>query len=168
MVVEFSITFPSLSCDGFGIDVMDASGELQLEVSANIQKKRLAPGCYLTAKLALNKVKGEFHIGFGRNTESHGEAHTHRFSMHELLTFNCSHTIQSFSVGSDFPGLVNPLDGMTKIVPKGLGRYQYFLNIVPTVYKTGWGNTIVSGQYSFTEMNTLVDPMDGKINSLNM
>jgi hypothetical protein len=123
---------------------MDTSGDLKLEV-ANTQKKRLFPGCQATAKLALNKVKGEFHIGFGRDTQATGGDHVHRFTLHELVTFNCSHTIESFSVGAPFPGVVNPLDGVSKIVPKNLGRYLYFLHLVPAVYRDSYGNEIYSG-----------------------
>jgi hypothetical protein len=120
------------------------------------------------------KVKGEFHIAFGRKAESSGDdaTHIHRFSPLELFTFNCSHTIHRLSFGEDFPGVVQPLDGITQIVNsglipvtssfcKGLGRFQYFINVVPTIYEYSNGRRVGTNQYSATEHNKEIHPEGG-------
>ena len=63
-------------------------------------------GCRLKATLHVNRVKGEFHVAFGRQAlASSGDSsmerhHIHRFTMAELDTFNCSHIINHLAFGA--------------------------------------------------------------------
>jgi len=174
LVINFDVTFPALACDNFGVDIVDSAGEQSLEVTQNIVKKHTSKGkeqdtfrlgCKANGILKVNKVRGEFHIAFGREAQSAsglgGGGHIHRFTPQELFTFNCSHVINRLSFGEDFPGVVQPLDGTKKVVTKGLGRYQYFIQVVPTIYKYQNGKQLVTNQYSVTEHTLLVDPTKG-------
>lgn len=90
-----------------------------LEVKTNIKKEKLptSRGCKVIGKLFVNKVRsvpalsfcfdrcmqvaGEFHIGFGRDTEPvHQDGldsmegnHIHRFTMQQARDFNTSRTL---------------------------------------------------------------------------
>lgn len=94
-------------------------GNMLLEVKTNIKKEKLptSRGCKVIGKLFVNKVRsvlalsfcfdrcmqvaGEFHIGFGRDTEPvHQDGldsmegnHIHRFTMQQARDFNTSRTL---------------------------------------------------------------------------
>nr|XP_047144668.1 uncharacterized protein LOC124818170 [Hydra vulgaris] len=62
------------------------------------------------------------------------------FLVHDLQPFgakqfNVSHNIWSLSFGEPIPGVENPLDGTNVSAEAGSLMYQYFVKIVPTVYK---------------------------------
>jgi len=66
--------------------------------------------------------------------------------------FNLSHTINRLSFGTDFPGIINPLDNAVKIWSKdGSSEYQYYVKVVPTVYEDLNRNILNTNQYSVTE-----------------
>jgi len=73
--INIDFTFPSMACNQFGIDIVDSAGDQQLEVVESITKKHSsywkqddmnAKGCRATGYLETNKVKGEFHVAFGK------------------------------------------------------------------------------------------------------
>lgn len=71
LLTRFDFTLPGLGCDDFGLDFIDVSGELALEVSTDIQKEALGPtSCRIRGIHVINKVSGEFHIAFGRKAEA--------------------------------------------------------------------------------------------------
>eukprot|EP01118_Nematostelium_gracile_P008063 TRINITY_DN264_c0_g1_i1.p1 TRINITY_DN264_c0_g1~~TRINITY_DN264_c0_g1_i1.p1 ORF type:complete len:305 (-),score=60.00 TRINITY_DN264_c0_g1_i1:3-917(-) len=151
--VNFNIILPAMPCDDFGLDMVDMAGDQQLEITEHIQKiPHKLKGCQIQGTLETFKVRGEFHIAFGRKAEAaNALSHIHRFSPAEIKKFNSSHTITRLSFGEDFPGVIQPLDGVTKTVEAGLGRYQYFVQIVPTVYEYASGTILKTNQYSITE-----------------
>lgn len=53
------------------------------------------------------------------------------------------------------------MNGVSKISVGGLGRYQYFLQVVPTTYRYQNGEEIYSNLYSVTEHDILVHPERG-------
>jgi endoplasmic reticulum-Golgi intermediate compartment protein 2 len=48
--------------------------------------------------------------------------------------FNFSHIINELSFGPFFPGLDNPLDATVATTPHNFFKFQYYANIVPTIY----------------------------------
>lgn len=71
LMTKFDFTLPGLGCEEFGLDFVDVSGELALEVSTDIQKTPLGPRqCRVHGIHVINKVSGEFHIAFGRQAEA--------------------------------------------------------------------------------------------------
>jgi len=107
-------------------------------------------GCLLGGSLEVNKVGGNWHIAVGDTHTNPGEKHHHHWPEQvRSLGFNTSHFIHHLSFGEEYPGLINPMDGILWIEPT-IGQKQYFLQVVPTTYHSR-GTTIVSNQYSFTE-----------------
>ncbi len=168
--VYFDVDFPGLGCHEFGVDAVDTAGEQQLELSDDLVKERLAhthlgdsDGCRVKGTLHINRVKGEFHIAFGRQAlamsgdSSLQRSHIHRFTMAELDTFNCSHRINELRFGEPYPGLHNPLDGVAKMIPTGSKRFMYFIKVVPTEYHYVNGSVLHTNQFSFTEHEIAVN-----------
>jgi len=60
--------------------------------------------------------------------------------------FNITHKINKLSFGTEFPGVVNPLDGAQWTQPASDGTYQYFIKVVPTIYTDIRGHKIHSNQ----------------------
>ncbi|KAJ8530841.1 hypothetical protein K7X08_023722 [Anisodus acutangulus] len=107
-------------------------------------------GCNMYGFLEVNKVAGNFHFAPGKSFQ---QSNVH---VHDLLTFqkdsyNISHKINRLTYGEYFPGVVNPLDGVTWSQETPHGMYQYFIKVVPTVYTDVSGHTIQSNQFSVTE-----------------
>ena len=120
-------------------------------------------GCRISGSMSVNKVAGNFHIAHGESIVRDGR-HIHQFLPEEAPGFNISHTIHSISFGEPHASLPanleyvlhrNPLDGISKIVdPKiGTGLYQYFIKVVPTIYKDSYrrDKVITTAQYTMTE-----------------
>ncbi|KAG8467080.1 hypothetical protein KFE25_000396 [Diacronema lutheri] len=69
----------------------------------------------------------------------------------DVAHFNASHTINRLSFGDDFPGQLNPLDGVVRISPHGPGVARYFIKVVPTTYLPLRGQEVRSNQFASTE-----------------
>lgn len=113
-------------------------------------KEEEGEGCNMYGFLEVNKVAGNFHFAPGKSFQ---QSNVH---VHDLLTFqkdsyNISHKINRLTYGEYFPGVVNPLDGVTWTQETPHGMYQYFIKVVPTVYTDVSGHTIQSNQFSVTE-----------------
>jgi hypothetical protein len=110
-------------------------------------------GCNIHGFVDVNKVAGNFHFAPGKSFDQ-----SFNF-LQDLLniqpeTYNISHKITKLSFGKEFPGVVNPLDGVEWIQDhsNGLtGMYQYFVKVVPTIYTDIRGRKIHSNQFSVTE-----------------
>eukprot|EP01112_Ceratiomyxa_fruticulosa_P008663 TRINITY_DN2243_c0_g1_i1.p1 TRINITY_DN2243_c0_g1~~TRINITY_DN2243_c0_g1_i1.p1 ORF type:complete len:307 (-),score=47.40 TRINITY_DN2243_c0_g1_i1:292-1212(-) len=156
--IHFNFTFPGLYCDAFGLDFLDNAGELSLEVMDNIKKEpflvngRPVKGCNTYGQLLTNKVSGDFHIAFGRQSIAMEDkrSHIHRFTPQELDTFNASHIIHKLAFGENVPGVKNPLDGSVQIVTQDSAQFQYHLQVIPTVYVHSNGKITKSNQYTHT------------------
>eukprot|EP01098_Paradermamoeba_levis_P013554 TRINITY_DN6209_c0_g2_i2.p1 TRINITY_DN6209_c0_g2~~TRINITY_DN6209_c0_g2_i2.p1 ORF type:complete len:159 (+),score=33.17 TRINITY_DN6209_c0_g2_i2:86-562(+) len=83
--------------------------------------------------------------------------HVHDLQPFKWATFNISHQIVRLSFGTDFPGIVNPLDGVKKVSGEGSTMYQYFVKIVPTIYESGPTKALSTNQFSVTEHDRVVD-----------
>jgi len=107
-------------------------------------------GCQVYGHLLVNKVAGNFHFAPGKSFQSHHN-HVHDLQPFKVGVFNVTHYIHRISFGKDFPGIVNPLDGVDKVIDNGSGMFKYFVKIVPTIYETLDGETINTNQFSVTE-----------------
>ena len=58
--------------------------------------------------------------------------------------------------------LESQLDGAARTVSDGYGMFQYYLQVVPTVFRFLNGTTIETFQYSVTEHTRHVDPGSGR------
>jgi len=80
--------------------------------------------------------------------------HVHDLQAIKQFKFNLSHTVNRLSFGKEFPGIINPLDGMIKADEReesGAGMYQYFVKIVPTIYESLNAAVLNTNQFSVTE-----------------
>ncbi|XP_021743536.1 endoplasmic reticulum-Golgi intermediate compartment protein 3-like [Chenopodium quinoa] len=107
-------------------------------------------GCNIYGFLEVNKVAGNFHFAPGKSFQQSG-VHVHDLLAFQKDSFNISHKINRLTFGDYFPGVVNPLDGVTWTHNTPNGMYQYFLKVVPTVYTDVNGHAINSNQFSVTE-----------------
>jgi len=118
-------------------------------------------GCQIYGHLLVNKVAGNFHFAPGKSFQSQHN-HVHDLQPFKQGVFNVSHEIHRISFGKEFPGIINPLDGVVKTVDKGSAMFKYFVKIVPTIYESLDGNTINTNQFSVTEhIKPLRDQQEG-------
>lgn len=113
-------------------------------------------GCNLSGYMSLNRVAGNFHIAMGEGVERDGR-HIHQFLPEDAMNFNASHVIHELSFGPKLKRILqsNVLDGVSKYVTEdngGTGLFQYFIKIVPTIYKKEEpSNTIETNRFFYTE-----------------
>jgi len=120
--------------EGFTKNLMEQQGE----------------GCEVYGYLEVNKVAGNFHFAPGKSFQQHS-MHVHDLQPFKFAEFNLSHTIVRLSFGKEYPGIINPLDNVTKQETKGAGMHQYFVKVVPTIYSGLDGTIINTNQFSVTE-----------------
>ncbi|CBH10834.1 hypothetical protein, conserved [Trypanosoma brucei gambiense DAL972] len=116
-------------------------------------------GCNLHASFSVPRVTGNIHFIPGRMFNFFGQ-HLHSFKGETIQKLNLSHIVHSLEFGERFPGQSNPMDGMANV--RGatdpseplIGRFSYFVKVVPTVYRieslVGGGRVVESNQYSVT------------------
>ncbi len=110
--------------------------------------------------LLVNKVAGNFHFAPGKSYQQ-SSMHVHDVqALSRTGTFNLTHSVQRLSFGAEFPGITNPLDGITKHAAH-TGMFQYFVKIVPTTYEPLDGAIINTNQFSVTEHFRIIDHQVG-------
>jgi len=131
------------------------------EIVTDQFEKQDGEGCQVYGHIEVSKVAGNFHIAPGK---SHQQQHVHIHDLHAFKgkEFNISHEIRLLSFGVPIPGVHNPLDGTNVISDASSLMYQYFVKIVPTVYKKLSGEAVWSNQYSFTKHQRPVRQMSGQ------
>lgn len=114
-------------------------------------KSKMKPGrggtgaCRVYGSMLVNKVHGDFHITAAGHDYYESSSHDHG-------AFNFSHVVNELSFGEYYPRLENPLDGVVETTDKNFYQFQYFLSIVPTVYKSSpSANGLLTNQYAVTE-----------------
>ena len=120
-------------------------------------------GCRFRGHMDVNKVAGNFHIAPGKSY-AYGGQHVHDLSPFTGLgAFNFSHTIHSVWFGEEaLPGVIDPLDGVRRVMTSKAGTYQYRLQIVPARYTfIGLNARVVdSNEYSVTDHFRPFDPAE--------
>lgn len=125
-------------------------------------KAQANEGCQIYGFLEVNKVAGNFHIAPGRSFQLQN-VHMHDLQSIGRASFNLSHTINHLSFGTDYPGMEHPLDGHVEYMDKELSRmYQYFVKVVPTIYKKRGGESVDSNQFSVTLHGRDIDHAAGQ------
>uniref|UniRef100_UPI00398EEB37 endoplasmic reticulum-Golgi intermediate compartment protein 3 n=1 Tax=Pristiophorus japonicus TaxID=55135 RepID=UPI00398EEB37 len=98
-------------------------------------------GCQVYGFLEVNKVAGNFHFAPGKSFQQ-SHVHVHAVEIHDLQTFgldniNMTHYIKHLSFGSDYPGIVNPLDGSNITAQQGNPTVQNCVRTASTVCRFG-------------------------------
>jgi hypothetical protein len=123
-----------------------------------LRRGDIVDSCRIYGSLEGNKVQGDFHItARGHGYQDFG-AHLDHKSMFcaavvypivicistDISTncspstaFNFSHMITELSFGPHYPSLLNPLDKTVSSTELHYYQYQYYINIVPTVFSKG-------------------------------
>lgn len=115
------------------------------------------PGCRVFGDMDVNRVAGNFHV-VPRAFSAKGAASMYRgMPLEDLQHYNASHTVNLLRFGSAFPGQKNPLDGVTTAAARP-AQFQYFAQVVPTVYRHVSGLTTEGNQMSVTQHTAFSDP----------
>uniref|UniRef100_A0A7S4L013 Endoplasmic reticulum vesicle transporter C-terminal domain-containing protein n=1 Tax=Paramoeba aestuarina TaxID=180227 RepID=A0A7S4L013_9EUKA len=142
---------------GWGIHDYNTIAQCVNEGLLEEMEKVKGEGCRYYGYLQVKKVKGNFHFSPGKTIQNRN-FHTHDFVHGFSDSYNMSHKINRISFGEDFPGNINPLDGVLKISNDPFSTsYSYFAKVVPTSYQSLDGNMIQTNQYSITENTRTVD-----------
>lgn len=140
--------------------------QCQKKISYNpIDELQKEEGCNVHGIIALSTGGGDFHIAPGHSLEYFGNEEHITFEqmiMSVFETFNCSHTIHKLHFGQDFPNNINQLDGQSRNVKDDYAMHQYYIQIVPTLYKFLNGTSIQTNQFSVTEHQRLIYPGIGR------
>ena len=140
-------------------------------------------GCNVHGFVALGTGGGNFHFAPDRQWEKEGSNDANRgLKLNELLggfgfenilelfndqfeQFNVTHTVNKIVFGPHLSRqtrqalhLTSQLDHTSKTVTDGYGMFQYYLQVVPTLFTFLNGTTIQTFQYSVTEHTRHVDP----------
>ncbi|KAL1935903.1 hypothetical protein VTP01DRAFT_37 [Rhizomucor pusillus] len=141
-------------------------------------EKQSNEGCNIHGQIAVNKVRGNFHIAPGQSFQ---QANMHVHDLKEYTegasdghAFDMSHTIHYLKFGpdpltgkkvNDHPALsavTNALAGTEKMTDNTRTVYQYFLKIVSTQLQPLSGPPTYTNQYSVTQNErTLVSNVQG-------
>lgn len=125
-------------------------------------------GCQIYGQLELNKAAGHFHIAPHKKLHEGGmQAGGGIINIMDLISFtfdqfNITHTVNSLRFGDQFPGINSPLDGQMRKLQDTHGMYQYYIKVVPTIYKSLDGKEIESNQYAVTEHMRHLSPGSGR------
>nr|TKV96400.1 hypothetical protein SEVIR_9G426000v2 [Setaria viridis] len=138
---------------GWALTNVESIDQCKREGFVQRLKDEQGEGCNIHGFVNVNKVAGNFHFAPGKSLDQ-----SFNF-LQDLLnlqpeTYNISHKINKLSFGEEFPGVINPLDGVewSQDNSNGLtGMYQYFVKVVPTIYTDIRGRKIYSNQFSVTE-----------------
>jgi hypothetical protein len=126
-------------------------------------KEEEGEGCNVHGKVALSTGGGNLHLAPNRGLDdSEGVTSIIDVFLRTFEQFNVSHTINKIRFGADYPGVAHQLDKEERFLADSYGMYQYYLQIVPTTYKTLSGRTIETYQYSVTEHMRHVTPGSGR------
>lgn len=161
--ITLSATFFHLSCDDVHLDLEATKGNEGSLTDSEVEKTPAGvEGCSIKGVLEVPKVGGNFHFATG--TLGGGKAGSFITLRNGVFMLggpssgaNLSHTIHHLSFGDDFPGLLNPLEEVTNIVPTDVGQYQFHIKVIPTMYKPLRRRHILSNQYSISEQFVRLD-----------
>ena len=121
----------------------------------NIKKN----SCRIYGAMKVKRVASNFHITVGRSI-AHPQGHAHLNIMVPREAINFSHRIDHFSFGPPVHGAINPLDSTLKLTHDKNYMAQYFMQVVPTKFRT-LERSMSTSQYSVTEQNRTVNHRKG-------
>ncbi|CAH3151072.1 hypothetical protein pdam_00002652 [Pocillopora damicornis] len=118
-------------------------------------------GCLVTGHLEVNKVAGNFHFAPGKSFQQH-HVHVHDLQPFGSTQFNLSHHIRHLSFGHEYPGIKHPLDDTYISAEDAGSMYQYFVKIVPTMYRKLNGEVVRTNQFSVTKHKRVIRQVSGE------
>ncbi len=116
-------------------------------------------GCRIHGHFLVNKVAGNFHITAGQAVP-HIQGHAHINAFVPANKLNFSHRVDSFKFGESAPSIIDPLDSTLSITKATHHIFQYYLQIVPTLFKTH-DRRFITHQFSVTERSRQINHTAG-------
>ncbi|CAG8516152.1 1194_t:CDS:2 [Paraglomus occultum] len=115
-------------------------------------QKQSREGCNLAGSVRVKKVTGNFHFAPGKSFErNHMHVHDIQPFLSDNVKHEFTHIIHHMSYGPFADGVVNPLDGTSKVVDSANYQFQYFVKVVATQFHYLNGESVYTNQYSVTE-----------------
>ena len=107
--------------------------------SEKTSEEEKGEGCNVHGIVALDSGGGNLHLAPGRGMENFGKQFMFEnladLIMQAFETFNVSHTVHKLRFGQEMPGHIHQLDGQERMIEDAYGMYQYYIQVVPTLYK---------------------------------
>lgn len=147
--LAFDITFPYVSCDKLSYNHEVTKGTIHVTEEGEIIKTPIdtspsIKGCDVRGMFLLDKVAGNFKFNVaGANFNDLNLSHSIG-----LLNFIPT---KGKLLDGDLIGVPNHFNRTMTTVPKDTAYYQYAMQIVPTEYKTLYGQLSFINQYSTNE-----------------
>jgi len=126
-------------------------------------EKQKGEGCNVHGLIRVARVAGNINIVPGKFILQNSRFfHDSQLLGSNENVFDISHTINKIAFGEEYPGMKNPLNGLTRkwTNSKTSAMYEYLVKVVPTTYKASNGEVIKTNQYSATEYVIEVNPDD--------
>lgn len=144
--VEFDLGFPKISCDGISFTQEVTRGNIHfLETATELKKIDIEvdptswTGCRVTGKFLTDKVAGNFRFAIAPQRVALNITHT----LARVGFYPTSNIIKK--------GKVPIISQGTVVVPEDTSIYQYSITVVPTQYKTLYGELSFGSEYSIIE-----------------
>ncbi|KAH3710330.1 hypothetical protein DPMN_069807 [Dreissena polymorpha] len=102
---------------GWAFKATDSIIQCKREGWADKMEKQKNEGCNVFGYIEVNKVGGNFHMAPGKSFQQ-SHVHVHDLQAMGGEKMNMSHTVHHLSFGEEYPGIVNPLDGLHQIDQK--------------------------------------------------
>ncbi|CAI8053278.1 Endoplasmic reticulum-Golgi intermediate compartment protein 2 [Geodia barretti] len=140
-------------------DLTVIEGIRDIKMPQGVEEGGDGQACRLHGAFPVKKVAGNFHITTGRSIP-HPQGHAHLTMNVPHGAVNYSHRIDQLAFGPPIPGVLNPLDAAHKLVEDRNHQFQYYLQVVPTKFRT-LHNYLTTNQYSVRERNRTIDHRQG-------
>ncbi|KAF4796363.1 Endoplasmic reticulum-Golgi intermediate compartment protein 3 [Turdus rufiventris] len=99
--------------------------------------------------------------GFSQKMQEQKNEGCQVYGFLEVNKINMTHYIKHLSFGRDYPGIVNPLDGTAITAQQASMMFQYFVKVVPTVYRKVDGEVVRTNQFSVTRHEKIANGLLG-------
>ncbi|KAM7541542.1 hypothetical protein Aperf_G00000046930 [Anoplocephala perfoliata] len=109
-----------------------------------------ADACRFVGTFIARKSPGNLHITTGKALGLNSNVHIHLAPLNSNGIKNFSHRIHHLSFGTPLPNYIHPLDAEEVISDDAALMYQYFIEVVPTIFRTSM-KEIKTYQYAVTE-----------------
>lgn len=148
---SLDIDFTALPCEKVHVIFEDSLKKNSKDLTSSLTLNNIPAGCNVVGFVPISKDSGSLSVAFlHQNSPEAKEVFQH---LGDLFKFNSSHVINSLSFGEYFPGMDNPLDGITfsSKQESSTSRILYQIKVVPTVYRNIDGSVIQSNQFSVSQ-----------------
>lgn len=140
--IDFSIVYPSIPCDKLTFTQEITKGTLHMQLNPDVSKTPLQDGCSVKGIVKTEKIGGNLLFAI---PESENFDLSHRV---EYLNFESS---RGPSAQSKLPDVPPYWKNSLVSAPESTVIYQHTVQVVPTQYKTLFGDLSFLNQYSVHE-----------------